>query len=249
VLAQYAPQPLRLPYYVFGAALLILALLIAVSPETAVRPVPAPSWRPQQVAVPPHGRRTFFAATAAAFGSFAVYGVFTSLAPSFLAGTLHETSHAVAGSVAFVAFASGALAQIALARVGLRATLRTGAGLLVPGLAMLVVGMWLPSLPIFVIGGVLAGAGAGLVFGGAVATAGSTAPTGARGEVLAGLFLGAYVGLSVPVVALGVATQYVPARNAMLVFVVLVSIAVIGSVRAVTQTRVVEPEVAHHHRI
>ncbi|MCW2645938.1 MAG: transporter, partial [Pseudonocardiales bacterium] len=55
----------------------------------------------------------------------------------------------------------------------------------------------------------------------------------ARAEVLSGYFLGAYVGLSVPVVALGVATQYVAARDVMLVFVVLVSIAVIVSVRAV----------------
>jgi hypothetical protein len=77
------------------------------------------------------------------------------------------------------------------------------------------------------------GAGAGLVFQGALAAAGSTAPPAARAEVLAGYFLGAYVGLSVPVVALGVATQYVAARDAMLVFVVLVSVAVILSVRAV----------------
>jgi len=183
--------------------------------------------------VPPHARRAFFAATAAGVGSFAVYGVFNSLAPSFLAGTLHETSHAVAGAVAFAAFASGALAQVALSRVSVRETLRISPYLLIPGLALLVAGMWLPSLAVFVIGGVVTGAGGGLVFRGALAAAGSTAPPGARAEVLAGYFLGAYVGLSVPVVALGVATHYVAARDAVLVFVVLVSIAVIVSVRAV----------------
>jgi MFS family permease len=233
LLAQYTPQPLRLPYYVFGALLLVLALLVAVSPETAARPEPAPTWRPQQIAVPPHARRTFFAATAAGVASFAVYGVFNSLAPSFLAGTLRETSHAVAGAVAFAAFASGALAQVALSRVGLRQTLRISPFLLIPGLALLVAGMWLPSLAVFVIGGVVTGAGGGLVFRGALAAAGSTAPPEARAEVLAGYFLGAYVGLSVPVVALGVATQYVAARDAMLVFVALVSAAVIVSVQAV----------------
>lgn len=234
LLAQYAPQPLRLPYYVFGALLLVLALLVAASPETTTRPEPAPTWRPQQIAVPPETRRTFFAATAAGIASFAVYGVFNSLAPSFLAGTLGETSHAVAGAVAFAAFASGALAQVALSRVDVRETLRISPYLLIPGLVLLVAGMWLPSLAVFVIGGVVTGAGGGLLFRGALATAGSTAPPQARAEVLAGYFLGAYVGLSVPVVALGVATQYVAARDAMLVFVALVSIAVIGSVRAST---------------
>jgi MFS family permease len=236
LLAQYAPQPLRLPYYVFGALLLILALLVAVSPETAARPEPAPAWRPQRIAVPADARRTFFAATAAGVASFAVYGVFNSLAPSFLAATLHETSHAVAGAVVFAAFGSGALAQMVLSRAGLREMLRISPYLLVPGMALLVAGMWLPSLAVFAIAGVVTGAGAGLLFRGALAAAGSTAPSDARAEVLAGYFLGAYVGLSVPVVALGVAARYVAPRDAMLVFVVLVSIAVIVSVRAVTRT-------------
>jgi hypothetical protein len=87
---------------------------------------------------------------------------------------------------------------------------------------------------VFIIGGVVAGAGAGLVFRGALAVAGSLAPEAARAEVLAGYFLGAYIGLSVPVVALGAATQYVASRDAMLVFAGLVSMAVVLSVRAVT---------------
>jgi MFS family permease len=233
LLAQYAPAPLRLPYYVFGVALLVLAVLVAISPETTTRPEPFPAWRPQRVAVPPEARNTFLAATAAGVGAFAVYGVFNSLAPSFLATTLHESSHAIAGAVAFAAFASGALGQLAASRLAMRDTLRLGTSILIPGLALLVVGMWLPSLAVFVIGGVVTGAGAGLVFRGALAGATSTAPPQARAEVLAGFFLGAYLGLSVPVVGLGVATQWVAPREAMIAFVAIVSIAVVASVRAV----------------
>ncbi|MCW2639667.1 MAG: transporter [Dactylosporangium sp.] len=233
LLAQYAPQPLRLPYILFGAVLVILALLVALCPETTLRPDPAPSWRPQRVAVPSHVRRTFFAATAAGVASFAVYGVFNSLAPSFLAGTLHESSSALAGAVAFAAFASGALAQIAFSRAGMRLTLRMGPFVLIPGLALLIGGMWLPSLTMFIIGGVVTGAGGGLVFRGALAAAGSTAPPESRAEVLSGYFLGAYIGLSVPVVGLGVATQYASARDVMLIFVAIVTIAVVTCTRAV----------------
>jgi hypothetical protein len=50
--------------------------------------------------------------------------------------------------------------------------------------------------------------------------------------VLAGYFLGAYVGLSVPVVGLGIATQYASARSVMLVFVVLVAVALVLCIRA-----------------
>jgi MFS family permease len=233
LLAQFAPQPLRLPYIVFGGVLILLALLVAASPETAVRPEPAPAWRPQRLAVPPDARRAFFAATAAAVASFAVFGVFNSLAPSFLAGTLHEKSAAVAGAVAFAAFASGALAQILLSRLGVNATLRISMAILTPGLALLIGGMWLPSLAMFVIGGVLTGAGAGLVFRGALVAAGAAALPESRAEVLSGFFLGAYVGLSVPVVGLGIATQYAPARDVMLVFVAIVVVALVASIRAV----------------
>jgi MFS family permease len=183
--------------------------------------------------VPAQARRAFFAATSAGVAAFAVYGVFNSLAPSFLAETLHESSFAVAGAVAFAAFAAGAIAQIALSRAALRVILRAGVGVLIPGLALLVGGMWLPSLAMFVIGGVVTGAGAGLVFRGALVSAGDTAPPQSRAEVLAGYFLGAYVGLSVPVVGLGIATQYAPARDVMLVFVVIVAVAIVGAVRSV----------------
>ncbi|WP_210593961.1 MFS transporter [Streptomyces sp. GESEQ-35] len=233
LLAEYAPQPLRLPYIVFAAVLCVLALLVAMSPETANRPVHAPRYRPQRIAVPRHARRMFFAATAAGLASFSVFGVFNSLAPSFLAGTMHQESHALAGAVAFAAFAAGAVAQIALSRADLQLTLRVGPFLLIPGLALLAGGMWLPNLATFVIGGVLTGAGGGLAFRGALAAAGSTAPPESRAEVLSGFFLGAYIGLSVPVVGLGIATQFVAARTVMLVFVVIVAIAVALCVRVV----------------
>ena len=62
LLAQYAPPPLRLPYILFGVVLIVLAVLVAASPETAERPVPVPRWRPQRLAVPAHARRVFFVA-------------------------------------------------------------------------------------------------------------------------------------------------------------------------------------------
>ena len=68
-----------------------------------------------------------------------------------------------------------------------------------------------------------------------VVTSSITAPLEARAEVLAGFFLGAYIGLSAPVVALGVATEHFTARNVMLVFVVLAAVAIAAGTRAVLQ--------------
>jgi len=101
--------------------------------------------------------------------------------------------------------------------------------------------MWFANVALFVMGGIVTGAGGGLVFRGALVAAGDTAPAESRAEVLAGFFLGAYIGLSVPVIGLGIATTYVPARDAMLVFVVLVGSAVAISLRAVVRHSHVPP--------
>jgi MFS family permease len=233
LLAQFVPSPLVVPYVVFGGLLILLALATVLSPETADLPDPRPAWRPQRIAIPAQARPTFFAAVAAGAAAFAVYGVFNSLMPGFLAGTMHESSYAVAGAVAFAAFAAGSLAQIAMGTGGVAATLRLSVPMVFAGLALFAAGMWLPSLPVFVVGGVITGAGGGLVVRGSLVAAAGTAPPESRAEVLAGYFLGAYVGLSVPVIALGIATEYVAARDVMLVFVALAISVIALSARAV----------------
>jgi MFS family permease len=179
LLAQYAPAPLRLPYIVIGGAIAALALLVAVAPETTTPPEQRPAWHPQRVAVPKEARSHFFAATSAAIAAFAVYGVFNSLVPSFLAGTLHVDSHAIAGSVAFSAFAAGAVAQIALGKLTNGQLLRCSAPVLLLGLALFASGMWIANLAVFILGGVVTGAGAPLLpsFGQKSSPGSSSAPT------------------------------------------------------------------------
>jgi MFS family permease len=233
-LVQLLPIPLRLSYIVFAAALVVLAVALMFAPETVTRVEPRPRYRPQRIAVPAAARTTFFAATGfAAFAAFAVFGVFNSLVPSFLAGTLHNTSHIVAGTAAFAPFAAAAVAQIVQAQTDSLTLLRRAVPVVVLGLAMFAGGMWANSLALFLAGGVVTGAGAGMIFKGALVVTVSKAPAGARAEVLAGYFLGAYVGLSVPVIGLGLATNYWPARDVMLVFVVLAATAIAASVSAV----------------
>jgi MFS family permease len=94
--------------------------------------------------------------------------------------------------------------------------------------------MWSSSLAMFVVGGVITGVGGGMVFKGSLVVAASTAPPQSRAEVLAGFFLGAYIGLSLPVVGLGIATMYAPARDVMLVFAALSALAIAAAVRAVS---------------
>jgi MFS family permease len=229
LLAQYVSDPLRVPYLVFEVLLLLGALAIGLAPETVERPETPPAYRPQRVVVPAAARSRYIAAATAGMAEFALFGLFTSLAPSILAGTLHQHSHAVAGLAAFIVFGSAAVAQIALARATLTRQLGAGFALMIAGLALVTVAAWLPSLALFLVGGAFAGGGAGVAFKGSVTTVLGLASPQTRGEALAGLFLAAYVGLSVPVLALGLATQLVSAR-VVLVWFAGVLVAVIAAV-------------------
>lgn len=218
LLAQYAGAPLQLPYLVFEVLMLAGGVALAVAPETVRPPERSRRYRPQRITVPAASRATFYAAAAAAGAAFAVFGLFTSLAPGFIAGTLHDGSHALAGAATFIVFGAAALAQIATSRATLRRQLGLGLGLLGLGLILVTVAIWNPSLPLLLAGGALAGAGAGAVFKGSISTVLDIAPAHARGEALAGLFLTAYLGLAVPVLSLGLATQAFSARTALLGF-------------------------------
>lgn len=221
-LAQFLPQPLLLPYVVFLVILAIAAVAVALVPETVERAEERPAYRPQRVSLPAGSRSAFSAAAIAAFAGFAVFGLFTSLAPSVLAGTLHETSRLMAGVVPFSVFAASAVSQIVLARATARTQLVLALALLVAGLAGLAIGVLTAGLVVFVISGVLAGAGVGLLFRSAIGVAASLAAPDRRGEVLAAIFLIAYIGLAVPVLLVGVALIFWPLVPVLVVFVIVV---------------------------
>lgn len=236
LLAQYVDSPLRTPYVVFLVLLIVSAAGVALVPETVELAAERPAYRPQRISVPAGSRPAFFAASAAALAAFAVLGLFTSLAPSFVAGTMHHPSRALAGLIAFLVFGAGAGAQIALGPLPVRRQLAAGLVLMSTGLAALTVSVRLPSLALFIGAGIVTGAGAGVLFKGTLSTVVGLAAPASRGEALAGLFLAAYIGLAVPVLALGVATRYVADRTALLGFAAILIVVCAGVSRSLLRT-------------
>ncbi len=220
-LAQWITAPLITPYVVFMVFLVIALVGVALVPETATPPDVRPKYRPQRVSVPENARGTFFLAGGIAFAAFAVLGLFTSLVPGFVSGQLHITSRFTGGLVVFVTFAAAVLAQIALRSLTMRAQTAIGTVLLVLGIIVVtVVVVQVGELGWFFAGGVLTGAGGGPLFKAALAVAGSLADPSHRGEVLAGIFLIGYVGLTLPVVGIGVATQAISLTTALIGFTI-----------------------------
>ncbi|MFC5501346.1 MFS transporter [Lysinimonas soli] len=227
VLAQFAPSPLVVPYAVFLLVLALAVVAVSLVPETVERREERPAYRPQRLAVPGADRARFFAAGVAAFAGFAVLGLYSALAPTVLAVSMHETSRLLAGVASFLSFAASAVIQVVAIRVPARVQLVLGIVLAVAGLAFLSVSALLALLPLFLLAAVVGGAGVGLLFRAAIGVAAALAAPDRRGEVLAAVFLFAYAGLAVPVLLIGAALMLAPLVPILVVFAVVVAALVI----------------------
>jgi MFS family permease len=165
------------------------------------------------------------------FVSFAMFGFFTSLAPSVMSLQLHITSHVLAGLVPFLVFAAAAVFQILSSAWRAKAQNVVGVILLALGVVLVPVAIVAVSFPLLIVGGIVAGAGGGITFKAALGSVVSIAPAETRGEALAGLFLTAYLGLSVPVILLGLMMQLVTMVLAVTVFgLVMVALLIVMTV-------------------
>jgi MFS family permease len=230
-LAEWVAGPLTVPYLVSLAALALALVAAAVTPETRARLNPLPAYRAQRVSVPRHAVAQYLAAGIGAAIAFAVFGLFTSLAPTFLADTLRHHSYALAGATAFAVFAAAAVSQVAIAGRSTRTAIGGGVATMVLGMGLLVLSVFLPSpsLALFLVGGVITGAGAGALFKGVVTSVAEIATPDARAEALAGMFLAGYIGLSLPVMGLGVMTQYLSARTSLVIFTGVLAAAILAA--------------------
>ena len=229
VLAEWVAHPLTVPYLVFLGALVLGAIGVALAPETREASRPIPRYRPQSLHVPPDARTRYFAAALSTFVAFAANGLFAGLAGLFLAVTLHHPSVALAGGVVGVMFGAGVAAQFLTASWSPTRTFEAGMVALVLGVGLLVLAVWLkpPSLALFIAGGALIGVGSGGIFKGAVATVMSISPPERVAESLTGVFLSAYVGISLPVVGCGITlARHVSPKVTLLGFAIAVIIGI-----------------------
>jgi MFS family permease len=234
ILAQFAPLPLRLTFWVdLGLVLLAIVAVWAV-PETVAVPT-HPRLRIRPPSVPPSVRPAFLRASIAGFAGFAVLGLFTAVTPSFLSGLLHEPSHALSGTVVFAVFAASALGQVALARPLAHRAMAAGCGALIAGMALLAAGLAATSLPFVVGAAVVAGLGQGLCMRAGLEAVTTRAPAEHRAGIASAFFTVLYVAIALPVIGEGLATAWLGLRTAGIAFTI--AVATIAAVALATLVR------------
>ncbi|WP_327312102.1 MFS transporter [Streptomyces sp. NBC_01235] len=226
VLAQYAARPLYLPFAVHLALVACSAAVLARLPETVRYRTSLSAVRPQRPGLPPQVRAVFGPAAVASFVGFALFGVFTSVSPAFLAQSLDVRNHAVSGLVVALAFFASTAGQLAVGRVGVGRSLPLGCGALLAGLALLAGALRWELLPLVVLSALVGGAGQGLAFRGALSAVAEASPADRRAAVISTLFVVAYTGISVPVIGVGVLAGPIGLEDAGLVFIACMAVLV-----------------------
>jgi len=232
LLAEWVAKPLTVPYLVFVGALLLAAVGVALAPETRELASPRPSYRPQHLTVPLADRGRYFAAALSTFVAFAANGLFVGLAGLFLAVTLHHRSLALAGAAVCAMFAANVATQFLSAGWQVRLELVAGMGTMITGVGLAVLAVWLssPSLALFIVGGALIGGGSGAIFKGAIATVLSISTPERIAESLTGVFLSGYVGISLPVVGVGITlAEGVSLKVTLLAFAIAMGLGIAAS--------------------
>jgi MFS family permease len=221
-LAEFAGSPLRLTFWVDLALLVPAAVLVWAMPET-VQPDTHVHWLPRPLRLPPEVRATFVRAALAGFAGFAVLGLFTAVAPGFLAQILGVQNHAIVGLVVAAVFVASMVGQLMLSRVSAGLALPAGCTAMIAGMGLVALGVAAPSLAALVAGGVVAGFGQGLSFRAGLSAITEASPPDHRAEVASGFFVVAYVAISVPVLGVGVVAQISSLRSAGLIFAATVA--------------------------
>jgi MFS family permease len=204
VIAEYVGAPLRTTFVVDLVLLVPACIGILLLPETVTSR--APRRRPS-LAVPREVRSIFFQAALTGFAGFVVLGTFTGVSSAAVIQLLHQDNLAVVGVVVFVVFAASAAGQVALRGVPTRIALPAGAVTLTVGAVLVALALSDESLALLVVGGVVAGLGQGLGFRAGMAAVNAATPADQRAAVTSTFFVVLYVGISVPIVGIGIAAE------------------------------------------
>lgn len=229
-LAEWVRSPLVVPY-LLSVALGGVALVGLVGvPETGA-PAPAPSSGPKRKG---YSRpiRLLIPGAVVTLAAFAANGLFAGLSGLLLSVTFGHPSHALAGATLFLVFAAGVAAQLGTSGLPASRVFTFGSLSMLAGLVLLVTAVRLsaPSLGLFLLGGILIGAGAGAVFKGTTGLVLEATPPEGRVEMTSDLLISLFVGLSIPVIGAGIALDGgASPPDTVLGFAVLVGLGVLGA--------------------
>jgi Major Facilitator Superfamily len=237
-LAQYAPAPTHLVWWLLLGAFITGVVAVLAMPEPGtVRPGVVSSLRPH-VSVPPAARGAFATAVPALVGIWALAGFYLSLGPALAAQLLHSMNLIWGGILIFLLTGLGAAASTLLARKNPSAVMLGGCLVLIIGASVTFASIETGAAAVLFVGTAIAGLGLGPAFTGAYRATVATAAPYDRTGLITAIYIVSYLATGIPAVLAGIATSHYGLRRTALVYSLAVAaLATVAVSRLVTRQK------------
>ncbi len=230
VFAQYLPDPLRTPFLVHLAALIVAIVIVIGLPETVIR---GPH-RPLTISleVPAAERSVFWRVLVPSGMLLSLFdAVCLSLVPVFQVRELGVTNYALVGASGFLVLTSGAVSQVILRDLSPIRSI-TG-GLIVACVAFIgvICGAPLQSAPLLLASVAVTGGACGLVMKGGIDLATRIAPPQDLGKLISSYYVACYLGgFSVPLVIVGVLADLIGLTTALVIMTIIAAVSALWTI-------------------
>lgn len=204
VLVQYLPAPTHLVYVLLAGVFVMQWAGVALMAETASPRAGARASLRPQFALPAATRRPLLVAAPALVAAWSLAGFYGSLGPSLVRLVAGSDWLVLGGLALFTLAGSGALAVLLLGDADPQRMMGLGTLALLAGVGVTLLATLDSSAVVFFAGAVVAGAGFGAAFQGALRTVVPTAALHERAGVLSIVFVISYLAMGLPAIAGGV---------------------------------------------
>ncbi|SKA89871.1 Predicted arabinose efflux permease, MFS family [Agreia bicolorata] len=207
-LAQYAPWPLQLSFWVLfvlaGLAFAVVWFMRRDNPPRAVGPDGKPArWKPSGIHMPRSLLRTFIASTLGVIVAYSVGAIFLSLGASMARDLTGTTNLLIVGALLAISSVVIGVTALLLQKVPAHVSLIVGAVISLAGLGVMELTAAQGSIALFVVWCVVGGAGYSFVFTGGLTLLNRTALPEHRGGTLSLLYLFSYLLQAITAVVAG----------------------------------------------
>jgi predicted MFS family arabinose efflux permease len=202
-MVHWLPAPTHLVYLVFAVLYLLQGFGIALMAESGTRRPGALASLKVDWRAPPSTHGPLFAAAPLLIAGWAIAGFYLSLGPALIHRVFGLDSSLAGGIVPFLMAGSASIAVLLWHRTHERSMRISGACALALGVSASLAALALNMTFVFFAASIIAGAGFGLGFQGAVRSVMAAAAAAERAAVLSVVFVVSYFAMGLPAVAAG----------------------------------------------
>lgn len=203
LLAEFAPAPLQLTYWLLLALFVLQGMYVWRLPESVSRQGGALASLRPTLHVPVQARSTLWRVLPLNTATWALGGFYASLAPSLVRTATGSTSNLIGGATVAALTVTGALMIFTMRNRPAAQALRLGANLLPVGLVLILLGVHGASLALFFFGTLVAGCGFGSGFLGAVRSLVPLALPHERAGLMSAYYVLSYLAFCLPALLAG----------------------------------------------